>query len=501
MNRRPSDEARLIATVGALARKAEPPPLPRDRADIAAEIAVRAATSGARKRGLRRPASDLIGTAVVAAAAAVILGVGLSQLLPRWQAETAGGEPMHLDLPTGDRIAATAGAEFRVERMNDEARQVSVAKGTVLFDVAKRGHGSRFEVETPHLRVRVLGTVFSVQTTADDTTVRVYEGRVEIERGGRRIVLGPRQGSRASTFPQEVAPAVADGNSRDAERFGEDPLGKEGQRIAHAREAAEHRPPAEAQWDRGSVAPSATESTGPAAAGVATQRENGAASATVGGHDREQHALGFAGQRSAMAEGESGVDRVTDRAHRRDHAGADSIAAAGRRSPPEPATHGDGRADLTTARRALGNGSPEVALRAARAALAAASLRDEETLGGWRLVEADALRALGHFADAATAYERAARNLPRTAGQQAGYRAAFMRFYELGDGNGALRVLDATHADADGAALAERALGLRLQALQSLGRAADAAVARRRYLERFPNGGLASRLRAEESAR
>ncbi len=115
--------------------------------------------------------------------------------------------------------------------------------------------------------------------------------------------------------------------------------------------------------------------------------------------------------------------------------------------------------------------------------------------GAWRLIEADALRALARHAEAADVYDAAAQRLPARQAAQAGYLAASLRFERGGDARGALASLDAVAADAPGAPLEERALALRARALADLGRDDEARVTARRYLERFPEGGQAAALR------
>jgi tetratricopeptide (TPR) repeat protein len=118
-----------------------------------------------------------------------------------------------------------------------------------------------------------------------------------------------------------------------------------------------------------------------------------------------------------------------------------------------------------------------------------------ERPGPWRIIEADALRALGRYAEAADVYDAAARLLPAADAAHAGYLAAYLRFERTQDPAGALASLDATAADGPGAPLEERALALRAHALFALGRTDEARAAAHRYLERFPDGGQAESMR------
>jgi tetratricopeptide (TPR) repeat protein len=151
--------------------------------------------------------------------------------------------------------------------------------------------------------------------------------------------------------------------------------------------------------------------------------------------------------------------------------------AVATRTPPErdlPSIDG--------ARALIASGDPEGALVAARRALAD---RPDDT--GYRLVEADALRALRRFGEAVVAYDRvAASHSAARAG--AGFRAASIRFRNMADPSGAIASLDAAAVDAEGAAFEERGLALRARSLAALGRGEEAREVALRYLARFPTG-------------
>ncbi|MEO8842208.1 MAG: hypothetical protein ABI591_05345 [Kofleriaceae bacterium] len=110
------------------------------------------------------------------------------------------------------------------------------------------------------------------------------------------------------------------------------------------------------------------------------------------------------------------------------------------------------------------------------------------TRTAWWQVVADAQRGLGHTADAATAYDRAAHELTGIDRSEAGYSAAYLRHHDLHDDQAALASLDAAKSDAAGSPLEERALGLRAQVLVALGR--DARPTAKTYLAHFPHADL-----------
>jgi hypothetical protein len=142
---------------------------------------------------------------------------------------------------------------------------------------------------------------------------------------------------------------------------------------------------------------------------------------------------------------------------------------------------------LATAQRWLASGRADRALRAAELAIAT-----DATDGDWRMLRADALRALGSEG-AASAYEEAARHLPWNRAAQAGYLAAHLR--HDADANGALQAIERTAADAIGSPLEEPALVLRTRILAEQRRFEEARMTAERYLARYPEGGASPWMR------
>ncbi len=95
---------------------------------------------------------------------------------------------LRLALRPGDVVIAAPGTRLQIVTQEVAARRLQVRRGAALFDVVPLAAGQMFEVETEHARMRVLGTVFSVEVTAARTIVRVYEGRVFI--AGRSLGAG-----------------------------------------------------------------------------------------------------------------------------------------------------------------------------------------------------------------------------------------------------------------------------------------------------------------------
>jgi hypothetical protein len=178
----PRSQRELDALVE-LARSAEPEPL----GALEARRMVRHAVAARRGRPwVRRPSTGLLCAALVLA---LLSGYAL------WKAPSgtsvavgAGDRPLRLALKTGDALLLAPGSELSVLEQVALHRRVRLRRGSALFDVAKLGAGQGFEVETETARVRVLGTIFSVEVAEGRTLVRVYEGRVAV---GQRVLAAP----------------------------------------------------------------------------------------------------------------------------------------------------------------------------------------------------------------------------------------------------------------------------------------------------------------------
>jgi hypothetical protein len=169
-----------------LAREDEPPPLSREEAEALIDAALEEAERPSpARRSVRRWMVAVAGAAAIAAAALMTWFVG--------DAVQSTPEPTALELPSGDRLTATPGAAFRIERAEAAERLIEIDGGTMLFEVVPLETEERFLVVTPHVRVEVRGTVFSVEVERERSRVRVFAGRVDVFEGSRRTTVDADQ--------------------------------------------------------------------------------------------------------------------------------------------------------------------------------------------------------------------------------------------------------------------------------------------------------------------
>src|SRR5262249_55246473 len=94
-----------------------------------------------------------------------------------------------VDLGGGDVLRVAPGSAPRVIFPAFEHRKISLRSGEIEAKVQTRDPGQDFTVETPHLRVRVVGTRFRVKVQEDQTLVTVLEGHVLVEGPGGTVSL------------------------------------------------------------------------------------------------------------------------------------------------------------------------------------------------------------------------------------------------------------------------------------------------------------------------
>ena len=150
--------------------------------------ALRRQTSEARTRRQMLTRLALGGGAAASLTAAV--GVGWA-LKDRLSLTTARGELRNV--PLADRSLASVNTDTRLDvDMTAKIRHIQLVKGEAWFDVAHNPEVP-FVVSAGDVRVRAVGTAFSVRRRASGAEVLVTEGTVEawsVRDGGRRVRLG-----------------------------------------------------------------------------------------------------------------------------------------------------------------------------------------------------------------------------------------------------------------------------------------------------------------------
>lgn len=129
-----------------------------------------------------------VGGAMAAAAALVFAAVLSPELLFPPDLASTTGEIRALTLPDGTRAWLDSDSAVDLA-FTDEAREVSLRRGRVFFDVAEADRP--FRVLASGSRISDIGTAFSVDVTgiAAELDVVVDEGAVAVERGALREEL------------------------------------------------------------------------------------------------------------------------------------------------------------------------------------------------------------------------------------------------------------------------------------------------------------------------
>jgi ferric-dicitrate binding protein FerR (iron transport regulator)/TolA-binding protein len=104
-----------------------------------------------------------------------------------------------VELPQGSVVVAERSTRVHLVSLSADRIHLELRRGAMLLSVTRRRPGARFEVQTPHGRIRVVGTLFAVDSGPQGSRVRVYRGRVRVLRGqcrqevpaGRELGLKP----------------------------------------------------------------------------------------------------------------------------------------------------------------------------------------------------------------------------------------------------------------------------------------------------------------------
>jgi hypothetical protein len=110
---------------------------------------------------------------------------------------TGNGSGVVLRLADGSRVEMGARSELFLDRTRDGVR-INLERGTVIVAASKQKNGHLY-VATKDCTVSVVGTVFSVNSSAKGSRVSVIQGEVQVRQGGKLQELVP--GQQISTNP------------------------------------------------------------------------------------------------------------------------------------------------------------------------------------------------------------------------------------------------------------------------------------------------------------
>lgn len=156
--------------------------------------------AGGRRRALR-----------TAGAAALAVGAAAALLLVVLRRPAPGAEESRwrtVELGSLGSLQVTADAQLRLgtEAEDPDERRAYLLAGSARAHVAKQDPRRPFALVTPHFRVVVVGTRFSVSVAGDLSAVSVEEGRVRVESAaGGSLLLGA--GERADSRDPRLKPA------------------------------------------------------------------------------------------------------------------------------------------------------------------------------------------------------------------------------------------------------------------------------------------------------
>ena len=171
---------------------------------IVPPVAIARRPAPGRQRG-RSPLRFRIASAVIAAAASVLIAVGIAlHLRADDDIGTGVGEQRQLTLEDGTRIYLNTATRVIVN-YDDRARRVELKAGEAIFNVAKRP-GWPFIVTVGDRQVTALGTSFLVRRDEQRVAVTLMEGKVVVSSLSSASAEQDEAGSAAPE--QRAAPRV-----------------------------------------------------------------------------------------------------------------------------------------------------------------------------------------------------------------------------------------------------------------------------------------------------
>lgn len=104
--------------------------------------------------------------------------------------QTSYGETRNIILPDGSQVLLNANSTLTwIGGWEDRDQRSVILTGEAFFEV-ENADNMPFEVRTPHMKVRVLGTEFNVKTRGEETQVFLHSGKVnlDLEENGEEAV-------------------------------------------------------------------------------------------------------------------------------------------------------------------------------------------------------------------------------------------------------------------------------------------------------------------------
>jgi hypothetical protein len=99
----------------------------------------------------------------------------------------------HLVLADGTRLTVGPGATIREIAKGLKGTRVEIVVGTITADIARQPADQPLTFATPHAEVRVVGTVLRLVVEAASTRLEVKEGKVQLTRDGKTVVVAAGQ--------------------------------------------------------------------------------------------------------------------------------------------------------------------------------------------------------------------------------------------------------------------------------------------------------------------
>lgn len=96
------------------------------------------------------------------------------------------GRKTSFSLPDNSQIVLNSGSQIQYKKWDWENNRELDLEGEAYFIVA---HGKKFEVNTTHGKVTVLGTHFNIKSRKNRFDVTCYEGRVKVNYGNKEVII------------------------------------------------------------------------------------------------------------------------------------------------------------------------------------------------------------------------------------------------------------------------------------------------------------------------